>query len=691
MIKKKLFKGGFKRKTLESSDEEEEEVITDHQDNLAFGDTTTFDGDHDSPLFEKRVQNNYNDKTGRIRNVNIPRQFLEAFLVDFNGEDLAAKRTVETIYRASGSFSYTYRSLEEAFESNDSILKPFFKAMACIADEVYLVERLHSSKSSNGAVDPVILTSLQALFQQRMKSVIDKVNIDPTLTGWKRLVASVKCFFSSGLAKEIKASSGSNGADDFNKNIEEIRSTISNLISVSEFQNSTKSKRKKLEMGPDNLQEWLSSMDEIANVFNFLRHCYQSLFDIVEKCQESDTLQRVIDTFETDLKLENNVDIVEKVEALQILMRDEARGCLSDQVMENDYVPARFADMIEQYQQEMQRKNQQSDELAKKLKQKRESVAYILQRVEECNKPNLAPCFNHPFYILGIPPKIATKEVLRRCGRKLKTLLHPDTEQDVNFKLLAERGFKEAADALEKATTLVENNVNTRGFRMGPAAPFASFIGLPLESEADAGGPNVDLRGNVATLAPTLMLVPRFDLRCDDSKTGSITVSMDPYDLFENGASQHLGRNKCMHVYLHRPVHGDEPVCLTVNADLICSTQKVSIPDSGKLRTVTAKFEAVQPMVIGSAWKYFVGVQISSDRGTSVISWKSIYIELVQKGRTANQLIKLLSTFEKAPFIDQILLDYKVQALRGNPNSKAEAEIFLIECSKLAMRWAEGN
>ncbi|GBE61139.1 domain containing protein, putative [Babesia ovata] len=739
--KRKLLRGGGRRLSQDSDDD----TAAGRSNGVSSSATTADSVDSDIPSVKRAA-------TGRRKVKSSPRtvsaKFLQSFITQFSPEELAAKRTVETIYRSSSSFSYTYHSLQRSLFSgkiSPDVLLSFFKALSVVADEQVLREILSGntpqvnggtttpSQSTPSPVPPSTLHNYELLLVGAIKKLRDVLVVDANAIGWRMLMASLRCLLLDGLLLEMRSlfkmlfGDFDGTYDKLKSSLEQLRGMVTSLDSDMPPP-SDKAKRKCVTDGNPNVAECLGVVDQIMQLLSYLREVYRNVTTAVANRPESEGLEALLQTAESHLLVPQSmavdgvasnssgssssssvnesaketagaasegdpVNVDFKVECLKLLLSVDSNACLGDaDLPDSSFIRQKFENVCNVFEDNRRRQREQQAEMAKKSKMKRDAVSYVLARVAESESANAPPNIRHPFYILGIPPSRCSEEVLRKCGRKLKTLLHPDTEHDTEWKAMAERAFKEASLALEKCATMGGSLHNSIGLRMGTQPPFAAFIGLVTSSSGDeepssTASAAAQSSANVLS-APNLVLMPSFTLSCMDSKAGSIAVSVDPSLYSMNGFSK-LGKNKHLVVYMHRPMHGDEPSSFRIHPDCVYDIRRVAVPESSHGKQVCVKMDAVQPIVFGSAWRYFVGVQLEGDLGSSLVTWRSVYVELANKGRTASHVGKLLNTYLGAPFVNQSVLQGHIARCREG--AKADAELFLLECARLAQRWADGQ
>ncbi|KAK1442214.1 hypothetical protein BgAZ_402440 [Babesia gibsoni] len=730
MLKRKLLKGGQRRNTIDS-DEDGDYVLDEATPSST---ATTADGmDIEEPIMKRPAKS---PKKLKQKNKDISTQFLDSFITEFTVDELAAKRTVETIYSSSGSFSYTFRCIEEALfaaDSNRNLMLSFIKALAAVADEKLLDSILRdggNSQKKKAATD-VLPTdkctsgNYQFLLIGTVRRLKDLLSLEEGSVGWERIMSYTKCFL-GGLSREVRSliSSFFCEKDVTAETISTGLSRFKEIISTMKDSEDTEKRRPRATKGKFGLAECVDVMNQIMQLHAFMAKAHRAVATAVANRAESDGIAAMVEAIESELCIAgcmtpagnqlkngrtqvspanameideqnytsetgNDVGIDYKVECIKLLLSDGCFSCLNEQDMpsESDFLRQKLGNMCFSFEETRQRQREQQAEVARKCKLKRDAVTYVLTRVSESTSQNAPNNIRHPYYILGIPPSKCNEDSLRKWGRKLKTLLHPDTEHDPEWKSRAEQAFKEASVALEKCASLGGVMPNHSHMRLGALPPYAAFIGMIAQAETEGNQSNSGDQavGNVIE-APTLNLMPSFAASCMDSKSGSINISVDPSIFTMNGFKK-LGSNKQMVVYMHRPVHGDEPTALRIHQSAIYAIKRISIPESAHGKHINTKMDAVQPIVFGTVWKYFVGIQIVGDLGASLVSWRSVYVELSTKGRTVAQIGKLLATFEGAPFVNQSMLQGALHNCHEGQRSVAEA--FLHDCTKEAQRWAE--
>ncbi|EAN34256.1 hypothetical protein TpMuguga_01g01018 [Theileria parva strain Muguga] len=675
----------------------------------------------------------------------LTRQFLNSFLVDFTEDELAAKRTVETIYNASRSFSYTYRSLHEAFFTKSTqltTLLPFVKAISSVADTAILLSTMNSKNSStntnttntsnnksstnannvNGKVDPVssgVLMNYELIMLGIFRKFYLKLHEFESLEGnrtWEKVLELMEALLKDGVFKELRGlfsqvyNIEQMNYGDFKRYLTDFRLYLTHL--QDELYPKSGNKRKLASVSESfSLQNCIDFINFINRELDNLRKLLLNVVKHVMNTPVTDSLTSILN------KLSNNFNDPDKansasggsggqvedekciLKCVNMLLEEESLFYVVDGQIEHNVNMCleKYNNMYKAYEEEVRRRSDAVSEFEKKRKFKRDSVQYVLDRLAEVNSPTLANNFKNPFYTVGLSPKLCTKESFRKYAKKLKMLLHPDTEHDADWKQKAEKAFKEASLALDQCVKLLET-FSASLYRVGPAPPYLSHLNIVLPpnstfytSTSSNTTTNESTPSDEDTKAKEVQLVyfPEFSLRCDDQKVGSLSVEVDLTSLVDRKIWQSMGKNRQIIMYVLRPLHY-EPYTIQLPSEMISSTQKLKLTDNPINKTPILKVEAVQPIRFGTSWKYFVGVKISGEMGSTLVSYKSLFIELPSKGRTINHITKLLKTFTNASFIDQNSLQLRLNAVKET-NSKAEAEKFLIECTKLAQKWADEN
>ncbi|EKX74190.1 conserved hypothetical protein [Theileria equi strain WA] len=717
MWSKRIVRNGMKRKTLDSPTDEdfetpnnvmsESEFLFDIKEgpNLVdepfaknMEETTTIDGE-DLDFDYKETHNPKNKRASLISH-----QFLSNFLSDFTDEELAAKRTVETIYNASGSFSYTYRSLDEAFFSRSSNLdsiKPFIKAMVSVADESTLLKIINSKKAPAPS-DPSLLLNLELLLLGQFRYMNEKFDyslMEKECSDWKDLEVILNGLFSSGVAQELRTcfsniyNISEVYAEDFKKCTKDIKSLITTLKESIE---TDKKKKLKRTTASFTLGNCLSCIEFIAKIADFLQKIQSVIIKHLMNLPESEGLVSIVGHIQDDIK--SNLrdtwgsekieeELYDKINSINILIGEDSTLFTTKELINDvEFCKGKFSSIIEAYEENLKKEREQSAEFMRKEKVRRDAINYILDRLEEFNSTNTPMYYKHPFYIVGISPKTCTADLLRRSGRKLKTLLHPDTVHDPELKHKAEVAFKEASLALDQCIDSITIG-NSSFFRVGPSPPYLSLIGIDDSPSSSSYTSSPETMEASVTIPPTLLIFPEFTLENRNNNLGTVEITISPTCLNNGSGWQALGKNRFANVYLLRPSHSDKPVALRISPDKVCTIKKVTLPEETRSKIPNVIFDAVQPFIMDSEWKYFIGVQVYSDREASLITWKSIDIKISKGGRSLDQMKKLLRTFENASFINQDLLSGKLKTLR----TKSDGEGFIAECIKFAQRWADNN
>ncbi|GIX66348.1 DnaJ domain containing protein, putative [Babesia caballi] len=651
-VKRKLVRGGARRVSVDSEDESEVQVTSPVSPCAS-----TTDGEESDEPFSKRAAT-ASELSGRGKSV--PMQFLECFLTNFSPEELAAKRTVETIYSGSGPCP--------------------------------------------PGVPLSTLRNYELLLVGAVRKLGSALSVDANAVGWRKVMCSLRCLVVEGLGRELRAllsslcSDGGTANEAFLPGLERLQVMIRTLGSVYESQGEKRERGSEMKERC-NIAECLDVLEQIKGLLTYLRSVHRLVATTIANRPESEGLECLLRRAECVLGIgeesggeecvsKGGICIGEecgfcygRVECVKLLLSEESCKCLceGEVVSESNFVRQKFESICSAFEEQRRRQREEQAEVARKSKLKRDAISYVLARVSECESPSAPGNIRHPFYILGIRPSRCNEGLLRKWGRKLKTLLHPDTEHDPEWKALAERAFKEASLALEKCATFNGAARSYVGLRIVDNPPFAAFIGLSPSSEGEAEASASSSSSscsssscdNIVT-APSVVIIPSFVVSCMESKAGALNVLLDP-SVFSQPRFTKLGKNKQVVVYVHRPVHCDEPSAFCVSRVSVSDVRRVPLPDSTQSKQLSIKVDAVQPIMFGSAWRYFVGVQLVGDQGASLVAWRSIYVELASKGRTASHVCKLLGTFLGASFVNQSVLQSHMSRCREGVKTEAES------------------
>lgn len=116
-----------------------------------------------------------------------------------------------------------------------------------------------------------------------------------------------------------------------------------------------------------------------------------------------------------------------------------------------------------------------AQEAVKREHQRRSAVVYVkaaLAREAHYNVSN-------PFWLLGVPPKIASVALLTKIKRKLSLLLHPDKCLDSALKADAQLAFTAITNAISTAQELIAHGTHLLCIPPGERPPFADEVGIP--------------------------------------------------------------------------------------------------------------------------------------------------------------------------------------------------------------------
>ncbi|BAM39510.1 uncharacterized protein TOT_010000965 [Theileria orientalis strain Shintoku] len=668
----------------------------------------------------------------------LSKEFLSNFMLEFTEDELAAKRTVETIYSATGSFAYTYRSLDDAFFSRSTsvnTLMPFVKALASVADESMLLKILEEAKinrevSGSGSADKSLLLNFELILLGHFRPIKAKLGeymgANFPLT-WKELNEFTTVLFKNGILTELNTFfTNVYGIyeiymEDFKRYLMDLRMYVMRLNDCLTAEEKKTKKQKAASLY--SLHDCVDIINFIASQLDSMRKVYVLLVKNIMNTPVTDNLEKVLASLEKDLRSQallkrEEGEVSDKVSCIRMLLDEDSVKFLGSASLATDNGVCRdkFNAFFTAYQQELQRRTDESSEFQKKKKFKRDSVQYVLDRLEEQRSNTLPANCKNPFYTVGIAPKLCNQDTIKKCAKKLKTLLHPDTEHDAEWKQKSETAFKEASLALYQCVNLIDTFSATMS-RVGPVPPYLSHLGLTVTDDAgyvktntgnqdqsataatasgaattgaSAAGAPGSAGSNASDVLESLYLFfPDFTIRSEDAKVGALSVELDLSNLAEGKVWQGLGRNKHVSLFVHRPLH-NEPLTVHVPPELVSSHLRFPLSEPLKNRTPIFKVDAVQPIQFGSSWKYYVGVKVCGDRGSTLVSWRPVFIELSSRGRSASHVARLLSTFVNASFVSQPLLQEKLKAIKGT-GSKAEAERFLVECTKKAQSWADEN
>ncbi|UKK00761.2 hypothetical protein MACK_000835 [Theileria orientalis] len=668
----------------------------------------------------------------------LSKQFLSNFMLEFTEDELAAKRTVETIYSATGSFAYTYRSLDDAFFSRSTsfnTLMPFVKALASVADESMLLKILEESKrnrevSASGPPDKSLLMNFELILLGHFRPIKAKLTEYMGAKfplSWKELNEFMTVLFKNGILTELNTFfTNVYGIyeiymEDFKRYLMDLRMYVMRL---NECLTAEEKKAKKQKISS------LYSLHDCVDIINFIstqldsmRKVYVLLVKNIMNAPVTDNLEKVLVALEKDLTSQSLLkkeegEVSDKVSCIRMLLDEDSIKFLGSAslVSDNGVCRDKFNVFFTAYQEELQRKTDESSEFQKKKKFKRDSVQYVLDRLEELKSNTLPANCKNPFYTVGIAPKLCNQDTIKKCSKKLKTLLHPDTEHDPEWKQKSETAFKEASLALYQCVNLIDTFSATMS-RVGPVPPYLSHLGLTLTDDAGYVKTNTNYQDQSSTAGPAsgatttasaaagppgsagtkasdaleslYLYFPDFTIRSEDAKVGALSVELDLSNLIEGKVWQGLGKNKYVSLFVHRPLH-NEPLTVHVPPEMVSSHLRFPLSEPVKNKTPIFKVDAVQPIQFGNSWKYYVGVNVCGERGSTLVSWRPVFIELSSRGRSVSHVTRLLNTFVNASFVSQTVLQEKLKSIKGN-SSKAEAERFLIECTKKAQSWADEN
>ncbi|EAA18231.1 hypothetical protein [Plasmodium yoelii yoelii] len=332
------------------------------------------------------------------------------------------------------------------------------------------------------------------------------------------------------------------------------------------------------------------------------------------------------------------------------------------------------------YDAEIQRKQQQEMEMLKKLEDKRKAVQFIIDRYDEYTWFDKNSPKKHSFYILGINPRNITEDQLKYFGKRLKHILHPDKEPNPEWKQKAESAFKEASLAILGCQKEFRTKI-LKTLEPGPSAPYLSLIGIENNSQIPESQQNSQQNSSPSSNTtlpqyyPTHAYYPKFDLKCVDQKIGTILIDIK--------CPVQLGVIKKVIVYAHRPIYGTEPISLIPEDIYISCKNEIDVNIKNFNQNIEARIDYVQPLEIATSTKYYIGIQLIAERGTTMINWNSINITL-HKFSNKNIIKKLLLSFKNASFINQPQLN----VILSNEN-KDDMTTFLNDCIAKAKSWAQ--
>ncbi|CCF73846.1 hypothetical protein BMR1_02g03470 [Babesia microti strain RI] len=610
-------------------------------------------------------------------------KFVDNFIYDFTEEELAAKHTLETIFKKCHSFGYTYKCIKEALDLDPVQIGYFAKAIAVVAD-LQLIELNKSQNvfdtnfhepSANDDKKNILIDSPTEyetdghsnveFFQQKEQSfyqsldavlcnLVQNTHIPiPMDTDGKYNINDVDWYVNQlecGVLSKLLPF-----GQEFLHNIIKITKSnnIGNLLKFSQESNFL---IYTLQRGNGIITHWISK------ILNKSETSGTSLFDNSEiEWQEANNrncIDVLIKLFDLAASVHNDIQSYE-------MARDKLKRL---EKIENESI---------------EHKRKLESDRIRKLNSKRNAVTFILERRSEYDKLSANSKMKHPFYILGQDVRKSSVSSLKRFSKKLKSLLHPDTETDPQWKEKCENSFKEASLALDLCMELLKNPTKLSHCTNGP---IIDFFDNDLKADTNAHTANInhvnsyhDLYSNSNPFNVTYMIIPDFTVECIDTKIGTLQITIDMTLISQKIFTGNIYFN----VLVHRPVHGDEPITIIPNIDKLSFWKKVDILfTNSNFHTTTV--EAVQPINFGGMKKYFVGVQIGGKMGSSLIKWKSIYVELEKKGRNAKQMEILLNTFVGAPFVSKGH-SQMVNSIRDN---KDKMERYLNECIEAAQRWA---
>ncbi|CXI32902.1 conserved Plasmodium protein, unknown function [Plasmodium berghei] len=653
-----------------------------------------------------------------IGNEELKKIYYENFIDELNDEELMYKKTVEDLFYIYKSFGFIYSIIKKAnLLLNKESFDMFLKSLVSFIDELFIINPNIFDQDFNN-LNINYINKEDNSFQNKKKRKVDseyiyKVdNVNDKQTGnnvdnsafpnniennnfmiliSKRYIeellkdisninqefSSTKCDDFLFIINNILKMKNNIIVDYAKNRIDKIKNTLSigkHIFSQEEYidiSNNTNGSDEKSVRIYDYIDEMIKKLEQIEPTITSIIFKQNFWYKQIMNKSEYDSLNSVLNL---DIDAPN-----EKTEETY----DEVINLLGNKMTNNkDILGAK--NKLERikisYDAEIQRKQQQEMEMLKKLEDKRKAVQFIIDRYDEYTWFDKNSPKKHSFYILGINPRNITEDQLKYFGKRLKHILHPDKEPNPEWKQKAESAFKEASLAILGCQKEFKTKI-LKTLEPGPSAPYLSLIGIENNSQTPENQKifqqNSPPSSNTTLpqYYPTHAYYPKFDLKCVDQKIGTILIDIK--------CPVQLGVIKKVIVYAHRPIYGAEPISLIPEDIYISCKNEIDVNIKNLNQNIEAKIDYVQPLEIATSTKYYIGIQLIAERGTTMINWNSINITL-HKFSNKNIIKKLLLSFKNASFINQPQLN----TILSNEN-KDDMITFLNECIAKAKSWAQ--
>ncbi|KAF8821407.1 hypothetical protein IE077_004338 [Cardiosporidium cionae] len=366
-----------------------------------------------------------------------------------------------------------------------------------------------------------------------------------------------------------------------------------------------------------------------------------------------------------------------------------------------------------------------------KLKEKHEAVNYVLDRISEAhhfgNHPTIPnqKHFLYYFYVIGIDPTRVDISTFDKIGRKLKSLLHPDSLPQEVDKTNADRraeAFKMVNTAVEECKQEIKRGIprTINNWKLPPEPPYVKelllqHLGMRFKESCkfsdetrsknaskDTSWESKNSRpkpveatkctaefasSNSSFPEPQLQWLPNFSLICTNKQSCELKINLLPNHPPEAIA----GKN--VYVYTLRPMHRRAPpASAPPNPRIVCTAVVHTFEMLSTDHFIITSEGGIQPWELGTAKKYWIGVQCvykrsNGETAATQICWKSIEIKL-EKELSLDSILTLLDTFSEAEFINQAELQGVLQLSKRMPIPSLKG--LLDAYCKKGREWADG-
>eukprot|EP00920_Eleutheroschizon_duboscqi_P020529 GHVT01048620.1.p1 GENE.GHVT01048620.1~~GHVT01048620.1.p1 ORF type:complete len:532 (-),score=113.15 GHVT01048620.1:27-1622(-) len=327
-----------------------------------------------------------------------------------------------------------------------------------------------------------------------------------------------------------------------------------------------------------------------------------------------------------------------------------------------------------------------------------DAIRYILDRSIERKATHRN---DHPLFVLGIDPKLATVEIVKNFRKRVAFLTHPDKVEE-SQKQNATEATALINQALPEALQLLRcaRGFDPNSYAAPPSPPFYELVGREAPSApATTGKPNNASASSSEAVEraipgsplwlPSRLVFPDVEI-CPPrgpTVTGACHVTV-----FAPEASAGLSKITKVQLYVHRPYFASRPPQSAFPPDGHLSLVEKVKTKLNPGMSLELDVPALQPLRYAVAQNYWIGVQLQDDKGKSTcVTWAvASDVEFLRppvdaKIATKRKFNQLLKTFLNAPFLDSTALLVHL----ADSASTQDKQKLLETCVEQARRWAD--